>query len=1353
MAVHPEGAEVVFGADRLLLTGDGVVPLPTSSSYRLESRGGDLKLLVVVGMRLDESAALQGSEHAVPVGSDEEAGRNGDRVGQEQPTGEEQQQGQPEVVREEVDVQAIVAAALARFTAAASPLPTTEALEEENQRRRSEEAQVAMERDEEPGFMGTREAQREVGPRGLGVADKAGPKTGKVKTCRHWAKGWCMRAAACRFTHPQPPVPRGVPQELLLIPQAMARVGALSLDRSQGHGPGHGTLLQEVVAKAQGGGLLAVGYALESGGLTKWAVALPCGMAALLTPFPVVSWRDMVTVQEANLGWVCTWHTHSAGMDPCEWQAKAVMTYLSWSLLAAPGAWAQWWDRVLSWARDGSAVAACPDLPREPVSVQLWTVSLHLPTVAARLAATDPEVLLLEDREGPGLRLGRGLKVRTARLPSRVDRDILEGLQFTRADGADLWTAVHRRLPDAWPQVFRPPGHERLVGVEWRVWATNSPCPPAVVLPRRTSHPSWRKVAVLWGWVAVRGTGGHVFTAPRGTVIETDGGTALQLTAEPLTTHVVVAVLQWGANRPQPWRDPIAGAVWRGLPVLRAAVWPGGAGRHLPGALPLLGDCRNASPPPAELRGALEHLYSKPRHHFLVAAEHGVDLSDDVFALAADVVQCLAPNAMMLPREGWEGQRHDQTPAALLIARYVELGGSEAVYLDRSETPSMRHWTSHHLLAPATQLTVDPLGQPAVSGAQPQWPHTLDMAVRTMRMAPRGQRAGSPGAEHLLVTARAAQVQQPAGNNKDCGVCALMSTVGTLLRVPRQGNLLSAVDRRWLAAVVPNRDMGLIARLPSLGELPAAVLNALPAPRTPLDVADVQHSVGLPGAHMQHPLLCMAAAADGGMSMLMTVSLQHVQDAMQQQQMHAPQPWEESAKRWLRVESVPRTHTVGVADMGRLVVLEGAEYGACVRVETGGLEWVVVTACRLRRQQSRGPACYRVFRECLRELGPVRRAHRCTAEDIPPALAVFVEVTRPSAIQGQDVWPIAPSNMWQAEHAAVMCRALQGHAAALPRAGAAQSSSNRPAALLALLHSVLRGWCWVVAALEPHSSSLRLYDRGEGTVLTVRSADLEALHLSALSGDGGEALYLQGTVAGAAATRFRRQRGGDALRLVMAENMGPWLRAFSTSRWKVEGHREKFADAWRRWVEKQFPVGGTLHLPQPPSVPLVRPAASPAAAARPASNAAPTPPPKRSPPPQYGAYAIIRYVLQYFGGDLAVEQRGSKTINVCPWSRLDGAGHCTWRAGKHCRPTHLHPKDLLDHIQRDHAADLAQRDQALAMLAGVMPGGQAGAFSRRPRRGPERSCCPLLPALRRSAGRRRRRRDPERLGLQHGVGQ
>ena len=68
-------------------------------------------------------------------------------------------------------------------------------------------------------------------------------------------------------------------------------------------------------------------------------------------------------------------------------------------------------------------------------------------------------------------------------------------------------------------------------------------------------------------------------------------------------------------------------------------------------------------------------------------------------------------------------------------------------------------------------------------------------------------------------------------------------------------------------------------------------------------------------------------------------------------------------------------------------------------------------------------------------------------------------------------------------------------------------------------------------------------------------------------------------------------------------------------------------------------------------------------------------------------------------------------IHVCTWSRLDGAGHRSWKAGKHCRPAHLHPGDLLDHLQRDHGADPAQRDQAIAMLAGIMPGGQAGPFA------------------------------------------
>ena len=220
---------------------------------------------------------------------------------------------------------------------------------------------------------------------------------------------------------------------------------------------------------------------------------------------------------------------------------------------------------------------------------------------------------------------------------------------------------------------------------------------------------------------------------------------------------------------------------------------------------------------------------------------------------------------------------------------------------------------------------------------------------------------------------------------------------------------------------------------------------------------------------------------------------------------------------------------------------------------------------------------------------------------------------------------MAPSNLWQTEHAAAMCRALQGQATALPKAPAVQSSSNRPAASLALLHGGSRAWCRVVVALEPHSSALRVYDRGESTSLMVRPADLEALHLGVLSGDGGTARYLHGTV-GSAAVRFRQRSGGHAFCVVMAENMAPWLRAFSTSKWKVEGDREKFADAWRRWVEEQFPVGGMLHVPHPPSVRPVRPAAPTAAVAKAVPKAVLKPPPKKDLSHQYGNYTNVRFV-------------------------------------------------------------------------------------------------------------------------------
>ena len=68
-------------------------------------------------------------------------------------------------------------------------------------------------------------------------------------------------------------------------------------------------------------------------------------------------------------------------------------------------------------------------------------------------------------------------------------------------------------------------------------------------------------------------------------------------------------------------------------------------------------------------------------------------------------------------------------------------------------------------------------------------------------------------------------------------------------------------------------------------------------------------------------------------------------------------------------------------------------------------------------------------------------------------------------------------------------------------------------------------------------------------------------------------------------------------------------------------------------------------------------------------------------------------------------------VNVCARSKLEGAAHCLWRAGRHVKPSHLNPKDLLDPLARDHGSDPAQREQAEAMIKGVKPGGLAGSFA------------------------------------------
>ena len=158
---------------------------------------------------------------------------------------------------------------------------------------------------------------------------------------------------------------------------------------------------------------------------------------------------------------------------------------------------------------------------------------------------------------------------------------------------------------------------------------------------------------------------------------------------------------------------------------------------------------------------------------------------------------------------------------------------------------------------------MDPVDLLTVDGDLPKWPQMWDTAVRTLCMAPGAPRPTWPSADDLLTVSRAAQVRQPAGNNMDCGVCTLLSIVGTLLRLPRPGNHLSAVDRRCVAAMVFNRDTVPIMRLPSPGELPAAALSTLPEPHAPLVVADLRHQARLPDAQLQHALLCLMAAPGG----------------------------------------------------------------------------------------------------------------------------------------------------------------------------------------------------------------------------------------------------------------------------------------------------------------------------------------------------------------------------------------------------------------------------------------------------------------------------------------------------------
>ena len=92
--------------------------------------------------------------------------------------------------------------------------------------------------------------------------------------------------------------------------QTVPSVDGLRLARSERYVD----LLRNMVEAAHCGGLPAVGYAPASAGKVMWALVLACGMTGRLIPFPAVSWREMF-LQEACVGWLCTWHTPLGGID------------------------------------------------------------------------------------------------------------------------------------------------------------------------------------------------------------------------------------------------------------------------------------------------------------------------------------------------------------------------------------------------------------------------------------------------------------------------------------------------------------------------------------------------------------------------------------------------------------------------------------------------------------------------------------------------------------------------------------------------------------------------------------------------------------------------------------------------------------------------------------------------------------------------------------------------------------------------------------------------------------------------------------------------------------------------------
>ena len=76
---------------------------------------------------------------------------------------------------------------------------------------------------------------------------------------------------------------------------------------------------------------------------------------------------------------------------------------------------------------------ACLRLPRELVAIQPRTLSLHLPTVGARLAVVDAEV-----RDRPGYRVAPGLEATMVWLLDPLTLGLLDGLHRSRGDGVEV---------------------------------------------------------------------------------------------------------------------------------------------------------------------------------------------------------------------------------------------------------------------------------------------------------------------------------------------------------------------------------------------------------------------------------------------------------------------------------------------------------------------------------------------------------------------------------------------------------------------------------------------------------------------------------------------------------------------------------------------------------------------------------------------------------------------------------------------------------------------------------------------------------------------------------------------------